>query len=174
MYKGEYVHSIFFLIHYYTGASAKLWKCRGTSETWSQIFWLFKADTIKVCHGNCLCKTWTRSDSRKKIKLITYFEVSLGYIYLTQLLKANITLSTVEIIRKGICYPCRSFVKDLLFSMLTGPFLIQTFNHLQCFLSPLVISFSWYTMAKYSIKLHKEIDMKVIKKYKCSTSNMAV
>lgn len=77
----------------------------------------------------------------RKIKLITYFEVGLGYIYLIQLLRANTILSTVEILRKRTYYTCRSFAKDLLFPMLTGPCLRQTFSQLQCILLSFIISF---------------------------------
>ena len=80
--------------------------------------------------------------SERKIKLITYFEVGLGYILITEFLRSNIILSRVEIIREGIFYTCRSFTKDILFSVLTGSFLIQTFSQLQCIILSTVISFS--------------------------------
>ena len=137
------------------------------SKTRSQIFWLFKAGTIKVCHGNCLCKRWARSDLRKEYDMVDRgvhweIKIGLGQIYLAQLLGSSVIVSTIEI-RKRIYYTCRSFPIDLLFSVLTGLFQIQTCSQLQCTLLSLVTSFSWPRKPKCAIKLYKEIDMKGIK-----------
>lgn len=158
-------------------------------QTWMHsVFWYITTRELRLCCENV--EGWVRQDPRRsgylkqallkcamatvyvkdgqeviserKIKLITYFEVSLGEIYWTQLLGANIFVSTIEI-RKEIYYTCRSFPKDLLFSVLTGLFQIQIFSQLQCTLLSLVISFSWPRKPKYAIKLYKEIDMKGIK-----------
>lgn len=49
--------------------SAQFRKCGEKNKTRTQIFWLFKAGTIKVCHGNCLYKKWASSDPKKENKV---------------------------------------------------------------------------------------------------------
>ena len=82
-------------MHDSAGASAKLWKCGEKSKTRTQIFWLFKACTIKVCHGNCLYKRWASSDPKKENKVNHLFGSWFVVDYLTQLVGANAILMCV-------------------------------------------------------------------------------
>lgn len=103
-----------------------------------------------------------RSDLGKENKVNHLFWNWFGVDLFSSITRISIIASTIEI-RKRIYYTGRSFPIDLLLSVLTGLFQIQTCSQLQCTLLSLVTSFSWPRKPKCAIKLYKEIDMKGIK-----------